>query len=169
VSFSEAARLASCSRQHLYKLAESGKLSIHQELIAGRAGDKKSDYRQLIDVAELARVLGALSITDEGAVSPSNDLLRIELDAARQMLTDREEQLREAKSREDWLKKQLEDMTATVKLVSYSGSEQRKLEDVVPKESYEKTVANAQKIIKGLKTQLEAERNRGFLNRLFGR
>jgi len=169
VNFSEAARLAGCSRQHLYKLAESGKLSVRQELIAGRTGDKKGDYRQLIDVAELARVLGPLSIDEKNPGLPNVGLLQAELETVRLMLADREQQLKEAKSREDWLKRLLEDMSATVKLISYSGSEQKKREDVVPKESYTKTVANAKKIIKGLRSQLEAERNRGFFDRLFGR
>lgn len=131
VGVSEAAQLVGKSRQTLYRLMDQGKLAFDSELIVGRTGEGgKDDYSRVIDVAELQRVFGELSHGDSNADSQklhhetresdnNYKVLEVELKAAREALRDREDQLREAKDREDWLKKQVEELTGTIKLIEH--------------------------------------------------
>lgn len=123
VSVTEAARLAGISRQLLYKkYINPGVISVG-----------KDDGTPFIDTVEIMRVFGPLqplqaedSQVDSQqihALTPDIDsdyrVLEIELKAAREALRDREDQLREAKEREGWLKKQVEELTGTIKLIEH--------------------------------------------------
>lgn len=131
VGISEAAELVGKSRQTLYRLMDQGKLAFDTELIVGRTGeDGKKDYSRVIDTTELQRVFGPLLPVDShpdsnklhhetGKSDGDVKVLEIELKAAREALRDREDQLREAKEREDWLKKQVEELTGTIKLIEH--------------------------------------------------
>ena len=120
VSVSEAARLAGVSRQHFYKkYIDQGIISI----------EKDGDKPPVVDTSELLRVFGTLHVDSQvdsqqiQQLTPTIDsdvkVLEIELKAAREALRDKEDQLREAKEREDWLKKQVEELTGTIKLIEH--------------------------------------------------
>jgi hypothetical protein len=163
VGISEAARLAGCSRQHIYNLAEAGKLSVQKELIAGRNGHDKSDYRQTIDVAELSRVFGRLATIADSKEVPNAEFLQFELAIARSAIADRDVQLRDAKTREEWLHKQMEEVTSTLKLISFhepSRSEQAEIAVL------NATVQRASRVVKSLRAQLAQEKNKGFWQRV---
>ena len=108
------------SRQHMYKkYIDPGVISIERD----------ADGTPMIDHSELLRVFGSLHVdsTDDSQqiqqLTPEIDsdyrVLEIELKAAREALRDREDQLREAKEREDWLKKQVEELAGTIKLIEH--------------------------------------------------
>src|SRR5476651_313262 len=111
VGFSEAAKLAGVSRQHLYKMADAGQISIIKELLPGKTGADQKDFKRLIDLAELQRVFPKLTLNDTSGrheVTPGDTrddtgymVLEAELSAARQLLREREEQLRQAQEREE--------------------------------------------------------------------
>lgn len=171
VGFSQAAALAGVSRQHLYKMADAGQISVIKELLPGRTGDNPKDYRQVIDVSELQRVFGQLKTVSDFADKPSAQeavvmTLELELRAAQQMLRERDEQLRKAEEREEWLKKQVRETQSVIKLLGYSKQPDQ---DFVSKEKYEKTVAKAAAIIKGLRRRLQEKEPRGFQAWFFGR
>lgn len=178
VGISEAARLAGVSRQHIYKMVEKGEISVVKELTPGKSGDDPKDYRQLVDVSELQRVFGKLATGDnsvdiqnrqpltpvDSPVDSEFARMEAELLAAKQLLREREDQLRKAEEREDWLKKQVDETQNIVKLLGNSKPAEKPAETrkVVSQEKYDK-----------LKEQAEAEverlQNRGFFSRLFNK
>lgn len=180
VGFSEAAKLAGVSRQHLYKMADAGQISIVKEILPGKSGDNPKDFRRAIDVAELHRVFGQLTAGDSverQLITPDDSekdsdyrVLEAELNAARQLLRDREDQLRQAQEREEWLKKQVDETQNVVKLLGHSMPEKPEpAEDMIPAEEYQKAMENGQAQIDRLVNALEREKNRGFWSRLFGK
>lgn len=186
IGFTEAARLTGVSRQHLYKMADSGQLSIAQELIPGKSGETPKNYRKTIDVAELQRVFGKLSIRndpeDDDDVASKDQLqqLNLELHTLQQLLHSKEKQLQEAIEREIWFKKQIDEMTTTVKLIGYS-AKAISLQDVVPKEEYDnmlsigkqnyrrtkKTLAELRQRNEELEQELKHRKQLGFFKWLF--
>lgn len=170
--------MAGVSRQHLYKMADAGQISVGKELLPGKSGDNPRDYRQVIDVSELQRVFGPLKPDNAKPSAPDILALASELKAAQEMLHDREEQLRKAEEREAWLKKQIEETQNVIKLLGHSKSEQvsepapeSEQEPIltVPKERYDAKIAEARQIIRTLRGELTAAQNRGFWARLFNR
>ena len=120
VSISEAARLAGISRQHLYKRwINTGLLSV----------EKEADNSPVIDTSELLRVFGELGGNSQDdrrqqqEATPQNShdymVLQAELKAARELLADRENQLREAKERENWLKQHVTEVTSALRLLEH--------------------------------------------------
>src|SRR6266436_5207210 len=118
VSVSEAARLAGISRTNFYKsYVKTGKLTV----------ERANDGKPAVDTSEILRVFGRLQddgndgeqneqkITHEN--TPSVSAIEAELKAARDLLNVKDEQLSEAKEREVWMRKQIEELTTAVKLI----------------------------------------------------
>lgn len=165
VGFSEAARLAGVSRQHLYRLAEAGQLSVSKDLLPGKTGEDPAHYRQCVDTAELQRVFGPLG--DAGEAPPGDALassLQGELANLRALLQDRDAQLQEAREREAWLRQQINEVQSMTKLLGHTQPA-----DVVPREKHERICRNGQRQINTLVADLEALRGRGLLARLFNK
>lgn len=173
VGISEAARLAGVSRQHLYKMVQAGQISVNKELLPGKEGSSPKDYRQFIDVSELQRVFGQLFTGPEIVTSAQSEFASSEneLNAIRCLLKDKEAQLQEAKEREIWLKNKVDEMAATVKLISLSTPGHSNSPNFVSSKKYEATVKTANTVIKDLRQQLrqERERSQGFWAWFFGR
>lgn len=129
VSISEAARLVGKSRSALYATyIRTGKLSVVQDSVTGKPK---------LDISELIRVFGALSgqsRTDSKQDSliqirtvnqdSQNNALEAELKGALELLRVREEQLAEARERiaeacdrEAKMWQQVQELTATVRLI----------------------------------------------------
>lgn len=122
VSVSEAARLVGKSRSVLYATyIKKGKLSVQKNAHTGKPE---------IDTAELLRVFGELagqsktdSATDEKIQNRTvekdseNSAMEAEVKALRELLAVREEQIAEAREREGRLWHQVEELTATMKLI----------------------------------------------------
>lgn len=104
VSISQAAKLANISRSTLYnKYINAGLISVET------VSDKK-----LIDLSELFRVFGNTLSQYSDNVQDNNDIdsiLQTENTAKDKIIQLLEQQLSEAKSREEWLKTQLEKAT----------------------------------------------------------
>lgn len=169
VGFTEAAKLAGVSRQHLYKMADTGQISVIKELLPGKVGDSPKDYRQFIDASELKRVFGQLSVEEfsENSISLRPELLEVELNAARHLLREREEQLRQAQEREEWLKKQVDETQGVVKLLGHS--KQTEAEDVVSAEKFNQAMKKGQQQIDKLVNELDRTKSRGFFARIFNK
>lgn len=132
VSISEAARLVRKSRSTLYKTyIETGKLSVGQDSATGRP---------VVDTSELIRVFGALYATHATghatdtkthnathdatphATPPRDmaiDLLRQLVKSKEDQLAQAKEQLRAAQEREEWMRKQVDEMTGMMRLLQH--------------------------------------------------
>ena len=174
VGFSEAARLAGVSRQHLYRLSRAGDLKVITEILPGKEEQVKN-LRKTVEVAELERVFGQLTVVDTEkqqevtACDKSADsdyrLLEIELEATRRMLQDREHQLREARSREEWLKKQVDEAQSTLKLLDCVKAADP--QEFVPIEKYRRMIEVAKGHIERFNGEVERLKNRNFYERFF--
>ncbi len=118
VSVSEAARLAGISRTNFYKsYIKTGKLTV----------ERADDGKPTVDTSEILRVFGRLqddsniNESNEQKVTPENtniiSNIENELKAIRNLLSVKDEQLLEAKEREVWMRKQIEELTTAVKLI----------------------------------------------------
>lgn len=132
VSISEAARLVRKSRSTLYKTyIETGKLSVGQDSATGRP---------VVDTSELIRVFGAIYTTHAtghatdtkthnathdatpNATPPRDmaiDLLRQLVKSKEDQLAQAKEQLRAAQEREEWMRKQVDEMTGMMRLLQH--------------------------------------------------
>ncbi len=132
VSISEAARLVRKSRSTLYKTyIETGKLSVGQDSATGRP---------VVDTSELIRVFGAIYTTHAtghatdtkthnathdatpNATPPRDmaiDLLRQLVKSKEDQLAAAKEQLRAAQEREEWMRKQVDEMTGMMRLLQH--------------------------------------------------
>ena len=103
VSISEAIRMSGISRSHFYKTyITTGILSIEQE-----------NNRKLIDVSELIRVFGAelkYSSQEQMNTLKKTPEIQPETDKIIEIL---EQQIRDFKTREEWLQKQIDDLKNT--------------------------------------------------------
>ena len=119
VSVSEAARLAGISRTNFYKsYVKTGKITV----------ERADDGKPTVDTSEILRVFGRLQddsndseqkeqkITHENIPNVSA-AIEAEMKAVRDLLNVKEEQLSEAKDREIWMRKQLEELTTAIKLI----------------------------------------------------
>lgn len=121
VSISEAARLVGKSRSTLYKVyIDTGKLSVLQDSATGKP---------VVDTSELLRVFGQLRRTGDTVAStdtivqdrtPEKDN---EIKLLRELLQAKDEQLHAANQREEWMRRQVEELTATVKLIGHKNEE----------------------------------------------
>jgi hypothetical protein len=156
VSISEAARLARVSRQHLYKKwITPGLLSV----------EKDGVNPPVIDTSELLRVFGELRCLDDEpeTTNESFTVLKAELKATRELLTDRENQLLEAREREQWFKQHVGEVTAAFQLLENKSSPS-------PADEIKKLRIRLQKYqaaYQDYKEALDVERNKGFWARLF--
>lgn len=193
IGFSEAARLVGVSRQHLYKMADAGEISVSKELLPGKTGESTKDFKQLVDVSELQRVFGGLtgqlSTVDTSLDTVDNEdynRLEAELIAARQLLRDKEEQLKKSEEREEWLRKQVDETQNVVKLLGHSRPVEVDKADYVPVEEFNKVVGVVERLraerdernadrkkeanrLERLAAELEREKNKGFFARVFGK
>lgn len=184
VGISEAARLAGVSRQHIYKLVEKGEISVIKELTPGKSGDNPKDYRQFVDVSELQRVFGQLSLgagfvdnSNQPPITPvdrpvDSEFARIEAELllAKQLLRERDDQLRKAEEREEWLKKQVDETQNVVKLLGHSKSAEA--ENMVPREEFDQLFQVGREQLKTLEAEnraLKRRANRGFFARVFNK
>jgi len=128
VSITEAARLVRKSRSTLYKTyIETGKLSVGQDSATGRP---------VVDTSELIRVFGAIYTTHatghatdtkthnatHDATPPRDmaiDLLRQLVKSKEDQLAQAKEQLRAAQEREEWMRKQVDEMTGMMRLLQH--------------------------------------------------
>lgn len=121
VSISEAARLVGKSRSTLYRVyIDTGKLSVLQDSATGKP---------VVDVSELIRVFGQLRAT--GKLSQQQDSLiqdatpnathqkDSEISLLRELLKAKDEQLTAAADREEWMRKQVEELTSTIKQIQH--------------------------------------------------
>ena len=131
VSISKAAHLAGISRSALYEhYINPGRISV----------ERNAAGKPEIDVSELLRVFGSIQTdTQDGQkkqrLTPLGDTagqvlegesgqLRAEVDKLQALLSlqekqvrDRERQIQEGQERESWLRKQVEELTSTMKLL----------------------------------------------------
>ena len=132
VSITEAARLVRKSRSTLYKTyIETGKLSVGQDSATGSP---------VVDTSELIRVFGAIYTTHAtghatdtkthnathdatpNATPPRDmaiDLLRQLVKSKEDQLAQAKEQLRAAQEREEWMRKQVDEMTGMMRLLQH--------------------------------------------------
>lgn len=153
VSISEAARLAGISRQHLYsKYITPGLLTVERDGMSP----------PLIDTSELLRVFGELKGNDQEMASPhsENEVLAVEVETLRRLLADRDAQLSEARERETWLKQHVTEITGALRLLEHKDQPSQA-------EQLQAQLQKARRIINNYKQELEAERKKGFLSRLF--
>lgn len=109
VSISEAARLATISRQTLHKKINAGLLSVERDGV----------NPPVIDTSELTRVFGELKGLghEPETTSETVTVLKAELKATRELLADRENQLLEARERETWFKQHVGEVTGAFRLL----------------------------------------------------
>jgi hypothetical protein len=117
VSISQAAKLAGKSRSTLYRTyIDTGKLSVQKDA-TGKA---------VVDTSELLRVFGDIGVADAtaNATAQSDTSLQnatpqkdSEISLLRELLKAKDEQLSEAKEREEWMRKQVDDLMLSVKLI----------------------------------------------------
>lgn len=121
VSVSEAARLAGISRTNFYKnYIHTGKITV----------DQNAQQKPVVDTSEILRVFGQLKGTQDSSndysaneqkITPEkrieNSGVNSQSDSSREVIELLKSQLLEAKERELWLQKQIEDLTSTVKLL----------------------------------------------------
>lgn len=121
VSVSEAARLAGISRTNFYKnYIHTGKITVEQN----------AQQKPVVDTSEILRVFGQFKglqnkrnddsileqkITHEKELQNNN--VHNQSDSSREVIELLKSQLLEAKDRELWLQKQIEELTSTVKLL----------------------------------------------------
>lgn len=121
VSVSEAARLAGISRTNFYKnYIHTGKITVEQNV----------QQKPVVDTSEILRVFGQFKglqnkrnddsileqkITHEKELQNNN--VHNQSDSSREVIELLKSQLLEAKDRELWLQKQIEELTSTVKLL----------------------------------------------------
>lgn len=128
VSISEAARLVKKDRSTLYRgYIRNGKLSV--------AYDSATGVPQ-IDTSELIRVFGSISATgatphatpqaQQNATGQSHTPRDMAIDLLRQLVKSKEdqlaaakEQLRAAQEREEWMRKQVDEMTGMMRLLQH--------------------------------------------------
>jgi hypothetical protein len=145
---------------------------IPKSLLPGRAGNSAKDYRQLIDTSELYRVFGQLQkngIDDQTAdVDKKIEELEFNVEALKKIINDREDQLRQAKMREEWLRRQIDESQNIVKLLTYKKSETKDGSiDSIPIADYNAMVVRARQKVAQLKEQNKILRNKGFFSWLF--
>lgn len=174
VSINKAAQLAGVSRQHLYKMAADGKISVDKSLLPGRSGNSAKDYRQLIDTSELYRVFGQLQknvIGDQaGDADKKIEELEFNVEALKNVISDREEQLRQAQIREEWLRRQIDENQNIVKLLTYKKAEAKDgSADLISIADYNAMVVRARQKVAQLKEQNKVLKNKGFFSWLFNR
>lgn len=174
VSINKAAQLAGVSRQHIYKMAADGKISVDKNILPGRSGSSAKDYRQLIDTSELYRVFGKLKktgIDDQTAdVDKKIEDLEFNVEAFKRIIDEREEQLRQAQIREEWLRRQIDESRNAVKLLTCKkSSEKEDLSDSISLAEYNAMVLRARQKIAQLKEQNKFLRNKGFFSWLFNK
>lgn len=107
VSISEAIRMAGISRSHFYnKYINKGLISVQVE-----------DDKKLIDVSELIRVFGNIQLEDSSRehlrtveytenIPDKNKIIEL----LEQQLQESKQREKEAKSREEWLQKQIDEL-----------------------------------------------------------
>jgi len=174
VSINKAAQLAGISRQHLYKMAADGKISVDKSLLPGRSGNSAKDYRQLIDTSELYRVFGKLqksAIDDQtGDADKKIGELEFNVEKLKKVIIDREDQLHQAQMREEWLRRQIDESQNIVKLLTYSKAEAKGgSTDLIPIADYNAMVIRARQKVAQLKEQNKILKNKGFFSWLFNR
>jgi hypothetical protein len=174
VSINKAAQLAGVSRQHLYKMAADGKISVDKSLLPGRSGNSAKDYRQLIDTSELYRVFGQLqkSVIDDQTGDADKKIEELEFNVAelKKVISDREAQLHQAQMREEWLRRQIDESQNIVKLLTYNREEAKGGSiDLIPIAEYNAMVLRARQKVAQLKEQNKILKNNGFFSWLFNR
>lgn len=156
VSISEAARLAGVSRQHLYKKwITPGLLSVEKDGVSS----------PVIDTSEVLRVFGGLKSQgfEPETSSETVEALKTELKLVREMLSDRETLLSEARAREQWLQLHVNKITgAAPRLEDKSG-------DTEQLKSLQEKLRKYQAAYQSHKEALAVERNKGLLARVFNR
>lgn len=125
VSISEAARLVGKSRSTLYRVyIDTGKLSVLQDSATGKP---------VVDVSELIRVFGQLRATGKlsvlqdsliqdatpNATASATHQKDSEISLLRELLKAKDEQLTAAADREEWMRKQVEELTSTIKQIQH--------------------------------------------------
>lgn len=124
VSISEAARLARKSRSTLYKTyIDAGRLSVSKDTHSGKP---------VIDTSELIRVFGEIRTTNatghdadtkkQNATTPRDtaiDLLRQLLKSKEEQIATAKEQINAANEREEWMRKQVDEMTGMLRLLQH--------------------------------------------------
>lgn len=104
VSISEAIRMVGISRSHFYKkFVNTGLISIVVE-----------NNKKLIDVSELIRIFGNVVLKNSSQEQLNTGKNCIEIHEKDKIIKLLEQQLAEAKEREEWLKAQLEKATALI-------------------------------------------------------
>ncbi len=174
VSINKAAQLAGVSRQHLYKMAADGKISVNKSLLPGRLGDSAKDYGQLIDTSELYRVFGHLQKNfignQEGDADKKIEELEFNVEALKKVINDSEEQLRQAQVREEWLRRQIDESQNIVKLLTYKKAEAKEgSADLIPIAEYNAMVVKARQRVAQLKEQNKVLKNKSFFSWFFNR
>ena len=183
VSITKAAKLAGVSRTTLYNDMNSGKLTY---IASGK-------NKKVIDVAELERVYGSLTVQDNDQPSTTvkteqkpttskaeSDTALIELAVLRERLetleTERKREREQFEERieqlQETLNKTQDNQTKTTLLLEHYTKEGRGGEWEKAIKTLEDRIGNQEKIARrqraALEKELEEERSKGFFERLFG-
>jgi hypothetical protein len=117
VSISEAARLVGKSRSTLYRgYIDTGKLSLLQDSATGKP---VVDISELIRVFGQLRATGKLSLLQDSFIQNATPQKDSEISLLRELLKTKDEQLAAASEREEWMRKQVEELTSTIKQIQH--------------------------------------------------
>lgn len=165
VSVSAAARLAGVSRQRLYQLIRAGRLAVDRE-----GGSPRIDVAQLRSLFELA---DEPAQRDEDCVVPSVGAppdsraapLQVQLSVALALLADRDQQLRDAREREVWMRARVDliQREADARLAEADSRQQAIIAQG------KAVIARYRSALETANQKLARERAKGFWSRVFGR
>jgi regulator of replication initiation timing len=174
VNLSQAARLANVSRPHLYKrYIQTGKMTV----------DRSDPKGPMVDTSEILRLFSKLNENIVNTVNDGkhlhettpkftleNNPLQPEVTALRERLQDSQGQLQAARDRERWLQGQVDKLTDTVRLLEHRPAVNPLVttaEDPAAKAEQAAILDAERARVAALKSELEAERSKGFWSRLF--
>lgn len=129
VNLSEASRLTGKSRDTLYRHIRTGKVSVAKDTV-GQGG-------YLFDTSELIRAYGGIKALKNSSDSTPAELQKSdtvvqyltsekdsEISLLKELIKVKNEQLESAMQREEWMRKQIDELTSTVKLIQHESPQE---------------------------------------------
>lgn len=165
VSVSEAARRAGVSRQRLYQLIRAGRLSVERE--AGSPRIDVAELASLFDLADEWHESGGGPVVPAAGVPPDSRAasLQVQLSIALALLAHRDQQLRDAREREVWMRGRVDliQREADAKLAEADSRQQAIIAQG------KAVIARYRSALETANQKLARERAKGFWSRVFGR
>lgn len=165
VSVSEAARRAGVSRQRLYQLIRAGRLSVEREDRSPRID--VAELASLFDLADERHESGADPVVPAAGVPPDSRVapLQVQLSIALALLADRDQQLRDARERETWMRAHVDLIRreADARLAEADAGQQTIIAQG------KAVIARYRSALETANQQLARKRAKGFWSWVFGR